>query len=126
MLLLIILAVIAILGFYIAYKTYLDGVAGILSLFVGICATVAFAAFFVLALSVHSNFERECKLTEYEERYKAIAYSCQSNPENVVILSKEIAEYNSDVLKGRLEMDNFWLSFFDYDFYYDLPLVETE
>ena len=126
MLLMIILAVIAVLGFYIAYKTYLDGIAGILSLLGGIGATGALAVFFVLALCVHSNFNRECKLTEYEERYKAIAYSCQSNPENVVILSKEIAEYNSDVLKGRLEMDNFWLSFFDYDFYYDLPLIETE
>lgn len=126
MLLLIILAVIAVLSFYIAYKTCFDGISGILSPLVGICAAVAFAVFFILALNAHSNFCRECELTEYEERYKAIAYSCQSNPENVVILSKEIAEYNSDVLKGRIEMDNFWLSFFDYDFYYDLPLIETE
>lgn len=126
MLLLIILAVIAVLSFYIAYKSYCDGIVGMIALLVGLCATAAFAIFFVLALSAHSNFERECKLTEYEERYKAIAYSCQSNPENVVTLSEEIAEYNSDVLKGRIEMDNFWLSFFDYDFYYDLPLIETE
>ena len=126
MFLLIILAVIAVLSFYIAYKTYLDGVVGSILLLVGISATCVWTVFFILALSVHSDFNRECELTEYEERYKAVAYSCQVHPENTVILSKEIAEYNSDVLEGRLAMDNFWLSFFDYDFYYDLPLIETE
>ena len=125
MLLLIILAVIAVLGFYIASKAY-DDIAQLLSISVGVVAIGVWAFFFILALIVHNDFIRERRLTEYEERYNAIAYSCQSHPENMVILSQEIAEYNSDVLKGRLEMDNFWLSFFDYDFYYDLPLIETE
>ena len=125
MLLLIILAVIAVLGFYIASKVY-DDIAQFLSISVGVVAIDAWVFFFILALIVHNDFIRERRLTEYEERYNAIAYSCQSHPENMVILSQEIAEYNSDVLNGRLEMDNFWLSFFDYDFYYDLPLIETE
>ena len=125
MLLLIILAVIAVLGFYIASKAY-DDIAQLLSISVGVVAIDAWAFFFILALIVHNDFIRERRLTEYEEQYKAVAYSCQVHPENTVILSKEIAEYNSDVLEGRLAMDNFWLSFFDYDFYYDLPLIETE
>ena len=69
---------------------------------------------------------RDREYNKYTQRYNSITYALENNPENVRLLTTEISDYNSEVLNGRLMMDSKMLGILDYDFYYDLPLVELD
>ena len=77
-------------------------------------------------VSVHTPIVRKQKLAEYEQTYSAISQMINNNDNAVVTLTSQIAEYNADVLKGRMMQDNILFSCLDYDFYYDLPLIELK
>lgn len=87
---------------------------------------VGFGLFFSIAglILVHLPNNREKELCKYQQRYEVITYALQDDSSYVAILVDDIADYNSDVLNGRREQDNFWLGAFEYDFYYDLDLIE--
>lgn len=87
---------------------------------------VAFGLFFSITalIVVHLPNGREKELCKYQQRYEVITYALQDDSSYVAILIDDIADYNSDVLNGRREQDNFWLGAFEYDFYYDLDLIE--
>ena len=87
---------------------------------------VAFALFFSITalIVVHLPNGREKELCKYQQRYEVITYALQDDSSYVAVLVDDIVDYNSDVLNGGREQDNFWLGAFEYDFYYDLDLIE--
>ena len=89
---------------------------------------VAFALFFSITalIVVHLPSRREKELCKYQQRYEVITYALQDDSGYVAILANDIADYNSAVLNGRREQDSFWFGAFEYDFYYDLDLIELE
>jgi len=120
---LIILVLITIALFWIGFKvgnevgaTFCSG---------GVLAGVVFFVLLVNGLCTYSSYYRKREYTELKEKRNSIMYCIHSNSENTAVLSEEIAEYNAEVLNGRLAMENPWVSFFNYDFYYELPLIET-
>ena len=78
----------------------------------------------VICIIVHIPYFKKVELMKYEQRYNSISYVINNYTSNVISLTEEISEYNSDVLKGRMWQDSFWLSALEYDLYYDLPLIE--
>lgn len=86
------------------------------------CGTVL--AMFVTCIIMHIPHFKKVELMKYEQRYNSISYVINNYTSNVISLTEEISKYNSDVLKGRMWQDSFWLSALEYDFYYDLPLIE--
>jgi len=85
---------------------------------------VVFAYSIVELVAVHLPTRRETEFYKYQQRYEVITHALQNNSNNVAVLVDDIADYNSDVLSGRKEQDSFWLGAFEYDFYYDLDLIE--
>lgn len=103
----------------------------IISFICGLLGAIA-SAFAIVALIfciyVHIPLSVKCARAEYEQRYNSINYVLNNytGTRNIVSLTEEISDYNSEVITGRMVMDNFWLRTLDYDFYYDLPLIELE
>ena len=89
-----------------------------------IIAVIAVVYSTVVLIVVHLPNSRENELCKYQQRYEVITYALQDDSSYVAISVDDIADYNSDVLNGRREQDNFWLGAFEYDFYYDLDLIE--
>ena len=77
-------------------------------------------------VTVHLPTRRETEFYKYQQRYEVITHALQDDSNNVAILVNDIADYNSDVLSGRKKQDSFWLGTFEYDFYYDLDLIELK
>lgn len=46
--------------------------------------------------------------------------------EDLTLLASDISNYNKEVLKGRLNADNPWISWFTNDVYDEIPLIEFE
>lgn len=128
MIILILLALLAVDIFTIKTVKDDDSTIGAIAAAIGSISLilVAFALFFSIAalISVHLPNGREKELCKYQQRYEVITYALQDDSSYVAILVDDIADYNSDVLNGRREQDNFWLGAFEYDFYYDLDLIE--
>lgn len=91
------------------------GVIGAVITFIFICAVV----------SVRIPMSRNMAYNKYTQRYNSIMYALEDSPENVKLLTTEISDYNSEVLNGRMMMDSKLFGILDYDFYYDLPLVDN-
>ena len=99
---------------------------GLTSLLLGIVAGVITVIIIAMAISVHMPINKKQKLTEYEQTYYVITQMIDNNDNAVITLTSQIAEYNADVLKGRMMQDSKMLSILDYDFYCDLPLIELK
>lgn len=97
---------------------------GFISLILGIITGVITLIMIIAAISVHTPINRKLQLTEYEQTYQVITQMIDNDDKAVITLTSQIAEYNADVLKGRMMQDSKMLSILDYDFYYDLPLIE--
>ena len=95
---------------------------------IGLVVVISIITFAMLCdcISVHIPICRKQKLVEYEQTYSVISQMINNNDNAVITLSSQIAEYNADVLKGRMVQDSKMLSILDYDFYYDLPLIELK
>lgn len=125
MIILIILAVIFSVSVYYL-KTRLEN-NEIISAIVFLSSCVSVAAIFVLicvAVSVKTDYFRDIKYNELNEKYKAIMLIYDYDKGNIVSLTSEISEYNAEVINGRMAMGSLWFSLYNYDFYYDLPLIE--
>lgn len=98
----------------------------------GICFTVSLLSTMVViimaveAVKVQIPYFRKTELFKYEHQYNSIMYAFDANPNNMIILADDVADYNSEVLKGRLLQDSVWLGILNYDFYYDLPIIELD
>jgi len=101
-----------------------DGISALCTV-IGIVGIVATCFMFLIFICNHIPVMKNREYVQYEQRYKAITLALESNPNNVILLTTEISDYNSDILSGRFMQDSIWLSPLDYDFYYDLPLVDN-
>lgn len=85
-----------------------------------------FCALVFISAWIKLDYSETREYNKLYERYKTIVYACNSDKNNIVSLTGDIAEYNSEILNGRMAMDSIWFSLYNYDFYYDLPLIELE
>lgn len=108
----------------VTLNSYKFEIISFISLLLGIVAGVITFIMIVVAIAVHTPINRKRQLTEYEQTYHVITQMIDNNDKAVITLTSQIAEYNADVLKGRMMQDSKMLSILDYDFYYDLPLIE--
>lgn len=120
----ILITVLLSLVAYVGLNDYSFEIVGIISLILGIIAGVITFGMIIVAIVVHIPINRKQELTEYEQTYYVITQMIDNNDNAVITLTSQIAEYNADVLKGRMMQDSKMFSILDYDFYYDLPLIE--
>lgn len=121
---LIILAVIVAASiFYLKSKNTKDIIECIAIIAIVLSGAVFCALVFISAW-IKSDYSETREYNKLYERYKTIVYACNSDKNNIVSLTGDIAEYNSEILNGRMAMDSIWFSLYNYDFYYDLPLIE--
>jgi predicted RND superfamily exporter protein len=111
---------------FVTLNNYNFETIGIISLLLGVIVGVITSIMIVVAIVIHIPINRKTKLTEYEQTYYVITQMIDNNDKAVITLTSQIAEYNADVLKGRMMQDSKMLSILDYDFYYDLPLIELD
>lgn len=94
--------------------------------FLFICSTFIFLLLSVMAISAHNSYFKQQELSKYEITYKVIMNSINDDEIATSILAEDIIEYNNSIIEGRIAMDNEVISFYNYGFYYDLPLIEVE
>ena len=111
---------------YMCVDNYNDAVSalGFVSMLSGVIVCAIVLVMFVICIAVNIPYFKKVELMKYQQRYNSISYVINNYTSNVISLTEEISEYNSDVLKGRMWQDSFWLRCLGYDFYYDLPLIE--
>lgn len=95
-----------------------------ISLLLTIISGIITAFMLVDCIFVHIPFCKNWRLLEYKQTYITITQTINTDVNNTIILADKITEYNSDILKGRMMQDSIWFSALEYDFYYDLPLIE--
>lgn len=108
----------------VTLNSYKFEIISLISLLLGIVAGVITFIMIVVAIAVHIPICRKQKLTEYKQTYSVINQMIANDNSAVLTLTSQIAEYNTDVLNGRMMQDNNLFNVLDYDFYYDLPLIE--
>ena len=111
---------------FVTLNKYIFEIVGMTSVILGIVAGTITFIMITVAIVVHIPINRKQQLTEYEQTYYVITQMIDNNDKAVITLTSQIAEYNADVLKGRMIQDSKMLSILDYDFYYDLPLIELK
>ncbi len=111
---------------FVTLNNYNFETIGIISLLLTVVASVITFIMITVVIAVHIPINRKQKLTEYEQTYYVITQMIDNDDKAVITLTSQIAEYNADVLKGRMRQDSKMLSILDYDFYYDLPLIELK
>jgi len=122
----ILITVLLFLLAFIALNNYVFEIAGMISLILGIVVGTITFIMIIGAIMVRIPINRKRQLTEYEQTYYVITQMIDNDDKAVITLTSQIAEYNADVLKGRMMQDSKMLSILDYDFYYDLQLIELE
>lgn len=125
MIILIILAVIFSVSVYYLKTRFWNN--EIISAIVFLSSCISVAAIFALicvTVSVKTDYFRDREYNELNEKYKAIMQIYDSDKDNIVFLTSEISEHNAEVINGRMAMDSLCFSLYNYDFYYDLPLIE--
>lgn len=100
---------------FISVTSFILGIIGAVITIILICA----------AVSVRIPMPRNMAYNQYTQRYNSIMYALEDSPGNVRLLTTEISDYNTEVLNGRMMMDSKMFGILDYDFYYDLPLVDN-
>lgn len=122
----ILITVLLSLVAYVGLNSYSFDILGEVFCLLAIIAGVITSIMIIVAITVHIPINRKQELTEYEQTYYVITQMIDNNEKAVITLTSQIAEYNADVLKGRMMQDSKMLSILDYDFYYDLPLIELD
>lgn len=125
MIILVICLIVSIISYIIGRCIDSDEIE-ISCVFLFICSTFIFLLLSVMAISVHSPYLKQKELSKYEITYKVIMNSINDDEIATSILAEDIIEYNNSIIEGRIAMDNEVISFYNYDFYYDLPLIEVE
>ena len=118
--------IITILLFVVAVKVCANNeLVSIITFILGIIGAVITIIFICAVVAVNIPMSRNMTYNKYIQRYNSIMYALEDSPENVRLLTTEISDYNSEVLNGRMMMDSKMFSMLDFDFYYDLPLVDN-
>ena len=65
----------------------------------------------------------DSKKAELQAKHDAIM-QMMGNKDNVVTLTKDIAEYNGEILSGREMKKSLWFGIFVYNCYDELPTIE--
>ena len=78
----------------------------------------------IFAIIIKVPYVREQRKIEFEQRYQSIMFCIEHENFGTTSLASDIAEYNSEVLKGRMDQNSAWFSVITYDFYEELPLIE--
>ena len=123
---LLISIIITILFWFLAVKTdrHYELVSTI-AFILGIIGTVIVVSLACIACGTHIPILRDAEYNNYTQRYNSIMYALENSSESVRLLTTEISDYNSEVLNGRMMMDSKMFGILDYDFYYDLPLIDN-
>lgn len=125
MIILVICLIVSIISYII--ERYIDSEEIAIScIFLSIWSTFIFLLLSVMAISAHNSYFKQQELSKYEMIYKVIMNSINDDEIATAILVKDIIEYNNSIIEGRIAMDNEVISFYNYNFYYDLPLIELE
>lgn len=119
--------IITVLFFVVAVKTNHDNdTISAISCILGIIGAVITLILICAVISVRIPMSRNKMYNSYIQRYNSIMYALEDSPGNVRLLTTEISDYNTEVLNGRMMMDSKMFGILDYDFYYDLPLIELK
>ena len=78
----------------------------------------------IVAIIIKVPYVREQGKIDFEQRYQAIMFCIEHENFGTTSLASDIAEYNSEVLRGRMDQNSAWFSVITYDFYEELPLIE--
>ena len=114
------------LSWFVVVKTDLHNeIVSTIACILGTIGAVITFIFICVVASVRTPMLRNMEYNKYIQRYNSIMYALEDSPENVKLLTTEISDYNSEVLNGRMMMDSKLFGILDYDFYYDLPLVDN-
>lgn len=92
----------------------------------GVIGTIITAGMSAMCIVVHIPYAKQYVLTKYKVKYDTINNLLEDDTSNVLILSDQIAEYNTSIMQGRMMQDNEWLSCMTFDFYNDLELIEIK
>lgn len=85
-----------------------------------------FVGLSIVAIIIKVPYFREQKKIEFEQRYQSIMFCIEHEKIGTTSLASDIAEYNSEVLKGRMDQNSAWFSVITHDFYEELPIIEIE
>ena len=109
---------------YLGFKSGSFEILSIISVILSGTAGLIVLGMLGVCIIVHIPMVRKNKLIEYQQTYSVISQMIASDHSAVLTLTSQIAEYNTKVLTGRMMQDSKHFSILDYDFYYDLPLIE--
>ena len=84
------------------------------------------SGFIVVAVVVEVPYFKERKRMEFEQKYQSIMFCIEHEKIGTTSLASDISEYNSEVIRGRMDQNSAWFSVITYDFYEELPLIEIE
>lgn len=134
MMIIIVLAVIAILLFVIAFLVEYFGDSYSDTLFALRCFAVVFVILFV-CVAIPAFFINQCAdatTAKYRTQYETLVYQLENGAyENVVEYSRkdlmnDIYDYNSHVESGRILSKNPWISVYYPEDWDNLPLIRLE
>lgn len=97
----------------------------LLSIGILIASLVLIIAFFSMIIIEQSSYHTKAIELEYTERYNTIMMAAERE-NNLILLTSEISEYNSEILKARNNLDNPWINWFTNDIYNKLPLINLK
>lgn len=78
----------------------------------------------IVAIIIKVPYFREQKKIDFEQRYQSIMFCIEHENFGTTSLASDIAEYNSEILRGRMNQNSAWFSVITYDFYEELTLIE--
>lgn len=89
-----------------------------------IFSAVWFIACVCMIFGSRNSWLSEQSKIKYAETRKALMYCMQTNPDSVRTLASDIADYNTEILKGRRRNASPWFDWETYDFWDELELIE--
>lgn len=119
----LVFALITLLLFFIVYIDWND-ILTLISLIFGAVTTGILIALLITCIVVRVPMYKKSKLIKYEQQYNIITTTIKNSSGNVIALTNEIADYNSNIIAGRLYQDSILIGILTEDIYYDLPLIE--
>lgn len=114
---------IVLLLFFIIFKDWND-ILTMISLFFSGITIGGIIVMLIVCIIVHVPMYKKSKLIKYEQQYNIISTTIKNSSGNVIALTNEIVDYNSNIIAGRLYQDNIWIGILIEDIYYNLPLIE--
>ena len=130
MLLLLVLAIIMIVLFAIAFvleakgawrSDLLENIQIACAVF-GVVCFLFFSASGVIGLLENSSWNYEVRLAELQARRDAIIYQM----DNGLYLGSSLEDFNTEITKGRMCHDNPWFNVFAGEYYYKIDSIPVE